>query len=66
MRSTATRTGTRLLSVRAVVEEYGIPRGTLVKLLESGAIRRVKLPRIRRTWLDRESVERLLADGASS
>jgi hypothetical protein len=32
----------------------------LTKLLAQGVLRRVRLPRIRRTWVDRNDVEALL------
>jgi hypothetical protein len=60
MRPTASHPGTRLLSVRQAATEFGIPRGTLTKLLERGVLRPVRLPRIRRTWVDRNDVEALL------
>lgn len=55
----------RLKTLQAVSEEIGIPCFTLRRLIERGELRVVRLPGIRRLYLDAADVARALNTWAS-
>ena len=54
------RPGAKLLSVKAITEEYGLPRNFLYERIASGDIPHVRLPGSTRVLVKRSDVEALI------
>jgi hypothetical protein len=50
----------RLLDIRAAAAEYGISEWTLRDLIAAGDLPAVRPPRLRRIWIDRHDLDRVL------
>ena len=50
----------RLLGLKQAEEEFGLPYGTLYRLVKNGNLPSVQLPGIRRIYLDRRVIEHAL------
>lgn len=47
----------RLVGLREIESEYGVPYSTLYELVKRGALRSVQLPGVRRIYIDRRDLE---------
>jgi hypothetical protein len=54
------RTSTRLLDLRDVETQYGIPYGTSYDLVKRGVLRSVSIPGVRRIFVAREDLDRAI------
>lgn len=60
------RPGARLLSIRAVETETGLPAALVRDLIRRGELEAVQPPGVRRIFLRRESLERALSTWSTS
>ena len=54
------RPGARLIGIAQAEQEYGLPYGTLYALIKRGELPSVQLPGVRRLYIDRRDLERLI------
>jgi excisionase family DNA binding protein len=55
--STHVKPRKRLIGLREIEAEYGVPYGTLYDLVKRGILRSVQLPGVRRIYIDRSDLE---------
>jgi hypothetical protein len=60
MRPTTIRPGTKLISVKAAEEEYGLPAALLRDLIKRGELTAVQPPNVRRIYIVRADLEQRL------
>ncbi len=60
MRPTTIRPGTKLISVKAAAEEYGLPAALLRDLIKRGELIAVQPPNVRRIYIVRADLEQRL------
>jgi hypothetical protein len=60
MRPTTIRPGTKLISVKAAAEEYGLPAALLRDLIKRGELTAVQPPNVRRIYIVRADLEQRL------
>jgi len=56
----AERRRSRLLDIKTAAREYGISEWTLRDLIAAGDLPSIRPPRLRRIWIDRQDLKRVL------